>query len=362
MPKANKEKKIIYILVILWGIIVIGWKILSNLGVVSNSTLMEEIWWVGLLLWGCMILGFVFQPLIKEKFPTSTDLKDHETLIGYYPVVALVVFLGAFIFAPALYGSQTLLEIKSVYFWWAVIGTGILNVFIFYFLTKGLRYGDISLVSVTQSLGPVFALPISFLIFLLLQNRAPISNPNISFWGAVGIFATVIALILDSVMNKKRISNAISVPKNDWLAQHPILCGVLSALFGSIAINFDKVAIDSANPFLMGVLMALIVSIIAFIWTVKSGGLLRIKVIYSNYWKEFLLVGAVYGILILIMNITLVGHNVNYYGAIKRTSLVFSAFYGLYVLHEGVNFREKSTRFLVSIIVFIGIVLIIMKG
>lgn len=367
----QKRKKRLHLVMVFWLALISAWLIAVRIGIIIETPFAKNIWWTAFLLFGAAITGFLFQPLVKEKFPSHKDprvnsdprlhLKDHETLMGYYPIVALVVLLGGLLTSNALYGSNIIFEVKSLHFWWATAATGVLNVFISYFLTKGFRYGDLSLVSVTQAMSPLFVLPISFAAFALLGGIAPIANPAISTTGFVGILLTVIALILNIITGKKTPVTT-SPPVGDRFAHHPVFSGLLGTFIGSIAVNFDKIAIDSANPFLVEILTMGIVSVITTAWTFCDGGLKRIIFVFKRYAKPFLLVGLAYGAVILVMNITLYGANVNYYATIKRTSALFGILYGMYVLREGLSGKDRAARIAVGALVILGILLITLKG
>lgn len=369
--ETSNRKKNLYIIMTIWFALLVVWLLATRAGVTTATALSRNIWWTALLLFGAAITGFLFQPMVKALFPSTKDpriiadprlhLKDHETLMGYYPIVALIVLLGGLVTSNALYGSNIIFEIKSVHFWWATATTGVLNVFIFYFLTKGLRYGDLSLVSVTQAMSPLFVLPISFAAFALLGGIAPIANPSVSTAGMFGILLTVVALVLNVIAGKKTPVTT-APPVGDWFANHPVFSGLLGTFIGSVAVNFDKIAIDSANPFLAGILTMLVVSVITTAWTYADGGFERIAFVFKKYAKAFLLVGLAYGAVILVMNITLYGANVNYYATIKRTSALFGIIYGMYVLREGLGAKDKVMRIAVGILVIAGVLLITLKG
>lgn len=367
----QKRKKNLYIVMTVWFAVLAAWLLAERMEVITQTALSKNIWWTVLLLFGAAITGFLFQPLVKEKFPSAKDsrviadprlhLKDHETLMGYYPVVALVVLLGGLLTSHALYGNTIIFEVKSAAFWLATGVTGVLNVFVFYFLTKGFRYGDLSLVSITQAMSPLFVLPISFAAFAFLGSIAPIANPSVSTAGMFGILLTIVALVLN-VRAGKKTPVITAPPVGDWFANHPVFSGLLGTFIGSIAVNFDKVAIDSANPFLAGILTMLIVAVITTAWTCAKGGWKRVAFVFKKYAKSFLLVGLAYGAVILVMNITLYGANVNYYATIKRTSALFGIFYGMYVLREGLGTKDRVMRIAVGVLVIAGVLLITLKG
>ena len=366
---ANR-RNITRVITFVYLILLVMSKIGAVVGIIANTQIFQNVWWTALLLFGAMITGFLFQPMVKTNFPGLKDprgttnpnlnLKDHETLMGYYPVVALVLFIGALALSPILYGEQIILDLKSSHFFWSILGTGILNVGIFYFLTKGMRYGDVSLVSVTWALSPVFVLPISIIVYQLIGASAPIGNPSVSAAGFAGIIIAVAAVALSVLANKRKPPD--EAPKGDFFANHPVASGILATVIASVAVNFDKVAIDSANPFLAGIVMSLVVVAITLGWTLKQGGIERMRFVFKSYWREFLRVGLVYGAVILVMNVALFGANVNYYASIKRAAAIFGTFYGIYVLREGQNTGEKLLRIGVAVAVIIGIVLITLKG
>lgn len=368
---AQKRKKNLYLVMGFWLTLLAAWLLAERAEVIMGTAVAKNVWWTVLLLFGAAITGFLFQPLVKEKFPSAKDsrviadprlhLKDHETLMGYYPFVALVVFLGGLLSSHMLYGDTIIFEVKSAAFWWATAITGVLNVFVFYFLTKGFRYGDLSLVSTTQAMSPLFVLPISIVAFALFGSIAPLPNPTVSRVGLAGILLTVIALVLNVLAGKKTPIKT-SPPPGDWFAHHPVLSGLLGTLIGSISVNFDKISVDSANPFLAGILTMLIVAVITTAWTYAASGWRRVGFVFAQYAKPFLLVGLAYGAVILVMNITLYGANVNYYAAIKRTSAIFGIFYGMYVLREGMSARDRWIRIAVGILVIAGVFLITFHG
>lgn len=334
--------------------------------------LFERLWWTAWLVFGSMLLGFVVEPLVKKSFPKPDSptvqqhpelyLKDHEVLMGYYGVVALVVFLSAFVLSPVLYQTQLVFYVANRHFWWAVCITGMLNVGIFYFFNKAIRYGDISLVSITRGFVPVITLPISFVIYALVYPYIKLSVPSVSAWGFAGIVLVVGGLVLNVFQKKSSCKEVRHIPAGDWFATHPMLAGLLSACLAGFAINFDKVAADAANPFLLGIVVPIIVAFLTFLWTCFSSSLRRVATIFRIYGKSFLTVGFWYAMVTIVMNVAVFGHNVNYYGAVKRTSILFATVYGIAVLREGMNIRQKAVRLFVSTLIIAGVVLITLKG
>jgi uncharacterized membrane protein len=319
-----------------------------------------------------MWAGFVSQPLTKKLFPTpkASDteaeservLKDHETLAGYYPIAALTVACGALL-VPEIGsggGSHALFSIPHpTTFLVAAIISGALNVGLFYFFIKALRYGDLSIIASSQALNPVLALPVSFAAFALFPHI--VSNPSISFAGFVGIMVVVAGIAINGFL-QRAAKKQVSAPAGDWFAAHPFASALTSACFAALSINFDKIAVDAGNAFAAGVVTLGTVALITLVWILVQSGYARVHFIIKNHAKAFLIVGIVYGILIITFNLVLAENNVNYYGAIKRAVVVWSTLYGIYILSEGASSRDKLARLLVSLSILAGSFLIMWKG
>lgn len=359
-----QRKALTYALIALalFGLIV--WRVLG----VSDSQ--NTLWWWLLLLWGTAYTGIVQHPLNKSLFPGMEHpeivqeparlLKDHEALALYYPVSVIVIGLSAYILSPLLFsGATSLFTIKSMHFWWASVLSGILNVGIFYFFNKGMRYGDVSVVSTAWGFNPVIVLPVSFIVYAFVGGV--VTSPTVSTLGFVGIVLVVGAIFVNGATQKK--TTPTTPPKGDWFAHHPFLSGLLGAgIIAPIAVNFDKVAVDAGNPFLAGMVTFATASVITLAWTMVESGWKRISYLIHVYRKELLVMGVAFAISNIAFNVTLYGQNINYYAAIKRSTVLWSTLYGIFMLREGGDARNKRIRLLVSLVLFLGVVLIIAES
>lgn len=340
----------------------------------SATELQNNLWWVGIVVLGAMITGFFFEPLTKASFPKEDDprvkenpelkLKDHEVMVGHYGFAALTILVVSLVISPLFYGRQLFFEVRSWNFVWAVIATGCLNVGIFYFFIKAIRYGDISQISMLRGTIPVLTLPISYLVYLFVGSSGVVAPPYVSFIGFLGIILVVSAIMINIIAkgSKKKPIEISSLANTDWFARHPVVSAAVSACFAGFALNFDKVAVDSSNPFLFGVVCMLIITAFTFIWVLKKGGWGRIQFLFRNYLGNFIKVGIVYGLIIVCMNIGLYGNNVNYIGGTKRISIVFATLFGIFVLKEGLSPKHKIVRIATSLLVVGGIFLMAMYG
>ena len=146
-----------------------------------------------------------------------------------------------------------------------------------------------------------------------------------------------------------------------WLERHPMWTISFALLSAGIGLNFEKVSIDSSNPFLSGVVTSLIVTGIMTSITLMKGGLRRIKFVFKNYGRRFLVIGVVFGLAIIVFNVALYEHNINYYSAVKRSTMVFGTLYGIWVLKEAQGFSEKAWRLSISAVVLLGVFIIVLN-
>ena len=372
MPAAKKKRN----LYIVFGVVIVlllSAYVADHSNLVSSTLLPDRLYWLLFLLLGAFTMGAGFEPLIKERFPKASQeevteaperlLKDYEPLAGYYPVACVTIIFGSLLVAALFLGAPTaILSLPSASsFWFAAVMSGVINIFIFYFGTKALRYGDLSLVSMTAGLAPLLTLPVSFVVYNVFGRTAPITDPSVTFLGFVGILLIVCGLVIN-VFAERRQGTPPLAPPHDWFARHPVISGMTSAALASVAINFDKVAVEAGNPFLFGIIVTLTVSLgtLGFVWF--RSGCARIVYLFRTYARSFLIVGAVYGALVLLMALTLWGENVNYQGTIKRLSIVFATLYGAWVLGEGGTPRSKFIRIIVAIAAVLGIALITIWG
>lgn len=357
-----------------WGFLLLfALCLLSAYAFLPATIFPERLGWLLLLLWGAAVMGAVFEPLVKELFPRASReetkeeprkvLLDYETLSGYYPVALLTIVIGSLLAGVFfLEDALVLTEVGSASaFWTTALLSGVINIFIFYFGTKALRYGDLSLVSMTAGLAPLLTLPVSFVAYRVFAGSAPLQDPSVSLLGLVGILLIVSGLVLNVFADQKQKTTR-EAPEGDWFANHPVVSGMLSAGLASIALNFDKVAVEAGNPFLFSIVVTGVVAIGTTVFVLLKNGAPRLLFLWETHARSFLIVGAVYGTLVLAMALTLWGENVNYQEAIKRLSIIFATLYGAYVLFEGGTLRTKLIRIAVAVCAVIGIVLITVFG
>ncbi|MCK5212047.1 hypothetical protein KAJ89_05070 [Candidatus Parcubacteria bacterium] len=367
----NKRKRIFYLIIFVWA----AWVLSLNF-ILSGQTSVEnlnKIFWLSLVIMGAIMSGWLFVPMTKASFPQKTDqrlkdnpnllLEDHEIMTGHYGFAALTALLVSLIISPLFYGRQIIFDVQSLDFTWAVCVSGALNVGIYYFFIKAIRYGDISQISIFQGLIPVLTIPVSYLMYYMLGRPTHISAPDVTTLGLIGIFLIVLATIANMLAqsSKKSKKNKSSINLG-WFSRFPQISAGISVLFASVSINTDKVAVDSGNPFIFAVVVLLIIAFITGIWVVKQKGISRLIFLFQNYLANFIKVGIVYGLCVVFMNVALYGNNVNYISATKRISIIFATLFGIIVLKEGITLKHKIIRLCSSVVIMVGIYLMVVKG
>lgn len=372
MPAVKKKQNLYIVFGVVSAVLLVAYGV-DHGGLLSFKLLPERLYWLLFLLVGAFGMGAGFEPLVKERFPkVSPDeanqsparlLKDYEPLAGYYPIACATIIFGSLLVATFFLGAPVaILSLPSASsFWFAALLSGVINIFIFYFGTKALRYGDLSLVSMTAGLAPLFTLPVSFLVYGMFGRVAPITDPSVTFLGFIGILLIVCGLVIN-VFAEHRQGTPPLAPPHDWFARHPVVSGMVSASLASIAINFDKVAVEAGNPFLFSIVVTSVVSVGTLGFVFFRSGFSRIRYLFTHYRNSFFIVGSVYGALVLLMALTLWGENVNYQGTIKRLSIVFATLYGAWILGEGSTVRSKLVRIVVALASVAGIALITIWG
>lgn len=327
----------------------------------------QNLLWIGLVLYGSYILGAIWEPGMKTKFPkekaaaleqkgdASLVLNTQEAMHLYYATTALIaIAIGAMV-CPTFYGFELTKGIADHQTLAFIATTGLLNSCIFWFFDTGIRYGDISVVSATRGLIPVLALPVSYGLFSLYPEKMP--SPHVSKLGLSGILLIVASLAINGYRTKRKEADP-DVP--NWFAAHPITSGVIGACFASCAITFDALGVNAGgNPFLVTCGMPMVVSFVMGFWCIKSTNLTRIKTLWAHYWREALWMGMYYALCTSAFNMSLLAENVNYQGGVKRTSIVFATIYGTLVLKEGEPAKRRE-RIVLSIMITLGVFMIML--
>ncbi len=232
----------------------------------------------------------------------------------------------------------------------AVTVTAVLNLITFPVMLKAYEIGEFSSVYSMILLTPVFLLITAF-IFL---GETP------SSLGIIGVILTAIGLGIVTRVNQR----GVPVPnftKGNWL-------GVSAALLWSVSVNFDKLATLYSDRFLAPAAANILMAIGYFIYLlVRHRSLLvtkkvsdeeaNLKPMVLKMPKALFLVltGLFLGVSSVLHNSALLAGPASYTIAIKRTGVLFGAFWGWLFFKE----RNLTRKLLGVAVAVVGVILIL---
>jgi drug/metabolite transporter (DMT)-like permease len=243
---------------------------------------------------------------------------------------------------PVLLVSLFFIEIPSldVTFWVAVLCALPLEIAALILYTKALKTSPISVTVPFLALTPLFLILMSDLIL----------GEKVSVSGGAGILLMAIG---SYTLNIHKIRQNVAEPVKAVFREKGSLMMIIVAFIFSITSTLGKMAIEHSSPIFFGsfyfVLVTLLFTPIAMR---KNKGNISIAK------KDVIALagpGGTFGIMIVFHMLALSMSNVAYMISIKRTSLLFSIFYG-YVMFKESNVAEKAVGGTIMLAGFIIIV------
>jgi uncharacterized membrane protein len=190
------------------------------------------------------------------------------------------------------------------------------------------------------ALTPVFLIVMSYLIL----------GEKVSFTGGMGIFLMAVG---SYTLNIHKIRQTVFEPVKAIFKEKGSIFMVAVAFIFSITSSLGKVAIEHSSPIFFGSFYFILVTILFTPIALHKN---RNSISFTR--KDILplsSIGVTYSMMIIFHMIAMSMANVAYMISIKRTSLLFSIFYG-YLLFKEEKIAEKT---LGGIIMFAGFVLIV---
>lgn len=225
-------------------------------------------------------------------------------------------------------------------FWFATLGTVVLNVIAIYFFMKALNLSELSLVVPLLTFTPLFLIFTSDIIL----GEFPSS---LGIWGIVAIVCGAYVLNLKGT---KKLWDPFKSLLNDRGAQ--LMLAV--AFIYSISSNFDKMAIQNSNPITFLVISRSLIAFI-FLFFIKYKSKVGFGSIRSNF-KILIPIGVLSAAALLTQMIALNLALVPYIISLKRTSAFFSVILGFIAFKE----RNVKPKLIGSALMILGVLLISM--
>lgn len=205
---------------------------------------------------------------------------------------------------------------------------------------KAIRISPLSIVAPFLSLTSVFLVFTSY--FML--GELP------TFMGFSGILFVVIGAY---ILNLNDIKNGLMGPFKSIFREKGCVYMMIVAFLFSITSNLGKILVQKSSPLFFS---SIYVPLLAVSFGVIALFTSRVGIIQLNFnFKGFFFIGLFYGLSVVFHTLAILLTIVPYMISVKRTSSVFSVFYGYFL------FKEKNImeRVIGAIIMLIGTALII---
>ena len=224
--------------------------------------------------------------------------------------------------------------------WVFVVGTGILHVFYFVFLSRGYRYGDLSEVyPVARGAGPALTPPLGYLVL----------GEHISIQGASGIFSVILGVVL--VYWAGSFSKMLQDPVNT-LKRTDMKYALATG--GTIAIYsiWDKVGVSHVGGLLYVYLMFLGSTLLMIPYVKYTSNAAILKREWRLNWKSIVPAGILmyiaYGLVLLALEVS----KVSYVWTVREFGILVALALGYFILKESL----RRTSIVGSLLIVAGVV------
>jgi len=224
-------------------------------------------------------------------------------------------------------------------FWYALIGTGILNLIAVILYMKALKASDLSITIPMLTFTPIFLLVTG----PLMLGEFP------SFLGIIGIFLIVAG---SYILNIKKCREGLAEPFKALLKETGPRLMLVVAFIYSITSNFDKIGVTNSSPVFFAIAANLFAAVaLSFIVAMKAkGGIGSIKKSY----KMIAPIGIFHALGTIAQMTAYTFTIVAYVISIKRTGILVSILFGYFLFKEK-NIKE---RLIGAAIMVAGVILI----
>jgi uncharacterized membrane protein len=285
------------------------------------------------MLWVFYALMSAFSFSTSDAFTkkVSSEVDDKIVLLSRY--------LFGFPLAVIILMFEGIPHVDNI-FWYIFIPFIPLEVFAYFLYIKAIRKTPISLVAPLLSFTPVFLILTSFLIL----GELP------SVYGVYGILLVVIGAYVLNISPKIGLLG----PFKSLFSEKGSIYMLTVALIFSITASLSKILVQSSSPMFASAIYLLFLSIVIFIILLiyQRKNLIYLK---TNF-KELLPTGFFYGLMAIFHNLAITLAIVPYMMSIKRTSSIFSVFYG----HFWFNEKNMKFRIFGTCIMVLGAAIIIL--
>ena len=283
----------------------------------------------------------IYSLLTAFLFATSDALTKHALASRDEYLVAWARLLFSL---PVLFICLMFIEMPSLdrTFWLATLCALPLEISAIILYTKALKISPISLSVPFLALTPIFLIFTSYLVL----------GEKVSLGGGVGIFLIAAG---SYSLNLHKARYRLTAPIKAIFREKGSVLMIIVALIYSVTSSLGKMAIEHSSPIFFGSFYFILIT---FFFTpialIKKKG----KIVFTK--RDIIplaSIGITYSLMIVTHMLAISLTKVAYMISIKRSSLLFSIFYGYLLFKE----EKISERVLGGIILFTGFVLIILS-
>lgn len=207
---------------------------------------------------------------------------------------------------------------------------------------KSIKNSELSLVVPFLSFTPIFLLLTSF----IMLREFP------TLLGLIGIIMVVVGAY---VLHLKNPKEGVLAPLKSIVSNHGSIYMIIVAFLFSITSNLSKIIVQNSSPLFAAIAYLSSLSITLLLISVAMSG----KKIFQlkTEFKSLLPVGFFYSLMALFHNLAITQAIVPYVMSIKRSSSLFSVFYGHFWFKE----KNITARFVGAAVMVSGAALIILS-
>ena len=261
---------------------------------------------------------------------------DKQAFVWWYEVFGLIFFTPLFLFTLLHEGTNTHISIAFIFL------SGFVHFIYWYFLSKALEKGDLSLIYPIMRSSP--ALVLIFSITILGENVSVLGVTGILLV-AIGVYTiNMESLALSELLRPFRAMTRDRAIRFAFLTLFSVACYTL----------VDKIAVSQMHPVIFAYIYPWIsLSLFSgYIFKAKSSGVLKKE--WALHKGSILVCGvlSIFGYFLILQAFTM--ERMSYVVGLRQLSIVFAVLLGGHLLKE----KNKKIRIASSIIIFLGAYLI----
>ena len=261
---------------------------------------------------------------------------DKQAFVWWYEIFGIIFFTPIFLFT--LLQPNTNTHISTIF----ICLSGFVHFVYWYFLSKALDKGDLSLIYPIMRSSPALVLIFSIAIL----------GEDVSVLGVTGIL--LVAIGVYTINMESLVFSELFRPFRALTRDRAIQFAFLTLFSVACYTLVDKIAVSQMHPVILAYLYPWISLSLytGYIFKAKPAGVLKKE--WATHKGSILICGilSIFGYFLILQVFTM--ERMSYVAGLRQLSIVFAVLLGGHILKE----KNKRTRIASSIIIFIGAYLI----